>query len=102
MKYFYEEHCNNTETQNILYSKSRAAVSESSRKESKVIVWSRISDNTGSRSRIFCPIPTPDVQLDLFLHHTPKMGILVEMVQFLLKLLLKQRFLAVYHDFRWF
>jgi len=71
MKYFYEEHCNNTETQNILYSKSRAAVSESSRKESKVIVWSRISDNTGSRSRIFCPIPTPDVQLDLFLHHTP-------------------------------
>jgi len=36
----------------------------------------------------FCP--TPDVQLDYFLHHTPKLGIPLEMVQFLLKLLLKQ------------
>ena len=35
----------------------------------------------------------------IFLHHTPKLGILVEMVQFPLKLLLKQRFLAVHHDF---
>jgi len=34
--------------------------------------------------------PTPDVHLDHFLHHTPKLGIPVEMVQFLLKLLLKQ------------
>jgi len=34
--------------------------------------------------------PTPDVQLDSFLHHSPKLGIPVEMVQFLLKLLLKQ------------
>ena len=33
---------------------------------------------------------TLDVQLDHFLHHTPKLGIPVEMVQFLLKLLLKQ------------
>jgi len=46
-----------------------------------------------------CPIPTPDVQLDHFLHHTPKLRIPVELVQFLLKLLLKQRFLAVHHDF---
>jgi len=45
----------------------------------------------------FCP--TPEVQLDHFLHHAPKLGIPVEMVQFLLKLLLKQRILAVYHDF---
>jgi len=45
-------------------------------------------NNTGSRNRIFCP--TPDVQLDHFLHHNPKLGIPVEMVQFLLKLLLKQ------------
>jgi len=51
----------------------------------------------GLRVGIFCP--TPDVQLDHFLHHTPKMGIPVDMVQFLLKLLLKQRFLAVHHDF---
>jgi len=52
-----------------------------------------------SESDFFSPTPTPDVQLDHFLHHTPKLGIPVEMVQFLLKLLLKQRFLAVYHDF---
>jgi len=43
--------------------------------------------------------PTPDVQLDHFLHRIPKLGIPVEMIQFLLKLLLKQRFLAVHHDF---
>jgi len=36
----------------------------------------------------FCP--TPDVQLDHFQNHTLKLGILVEMVQFVLKLLLKQ------------
>jgi len=46
-----------------------------------------------------CPTPIPDAQLDNFLHHTPKLGIPVEMVQFLLKLLLKQRFIAVHHDF---
>ena len=34
--------------------------------------WSRIPNNTGSRSRIFCP--TPCAQLDHFLHHTPKLG----------------------------
>ena len=33
------------------------------------------------------------------LHHTPKLGIPVESVQFLMKLLLKQRILAMYHDF---
>jgi len=54
--------------------------------ESEVFGCSRIFNNT--RSRIFCP--TPDVQLDHFLHHTPTSGIPVEMVQFLLKLLLKQ------------
>jgi len=42
------------------------------------------SSNTGSRSRIF--FPNPDVQLDHVLHHTPKLGIPVEMVQFLLTL----------------
>jgi len=36
----------------------------------------------------FCP--TPDVQLDHFLHHPPKFGIPAEMVQFPLKPLLKQ------------
>ena len=40
----------------------------------------------------FCPTPTPDVQLDHFLHHTLKLGMPVELVQFLLKPLLKQRF----------
>jgi len=47
----------------------------------------------------FCPTPTPDVQLDHILHHTPKFGIPFDMVQFILKLLLKQRFLAVHQDF---
>jgi len=46
-----------------------------------------------------CPTPTPEVQLDHFLHRTPKLGIPVEIVQFLLKLLWKQRFLDVHHDF---
>jgi len=69
--------------------------------ESEFFWWSRsqISNNTGSRSRIFCPIPTPDVQLDRFLHHTLKLGITVKMVEFLFKRLLKQRFLALHHDF---
>jgi len=72
-----------------------------SRKESEIFGWcrSRIPNNTGSWSRIFCPTPTPDVQLDHFLHHTLELGIPVELVHFLLKLLLKQRFLAVHHDF---
>ena len=35
----------------------------------------------GVGAGFFCP--TPDVQLDHFLHHTPKLGIHVEMVQFL-------------------
>jgi len=43
-----------------------------------------------------------DVQLDHFLNHTLKLGIPVEMVQFLLTLLLKQIFLAVNHDFYWY
>jgi len=35
------------------------------------------------------------------LHHTPKLGILVESVQFLMKFLLQQIILAVYYDFHW-
>jgi len=34
----------------------------------------------------------------IFLHHTPNLGIPVEMVQFLVKLRLKQRILAVHLD----
>jgi len=37
--------------------------------------------------------PTPEMQLDHFLHRTPKLGLPVEIIQFLLKLLLKQGFL---------
>jgi len=37
--------------------------------------------------------------IESFLYHTRKLGIPVEMVQFLLKRLLKQRFLAVLYDF---
>ena len=45
--------------------------------------------------------PTSEVHLDTILQHTPKLGISVEIVQFLLRFLLKQRLLAVYHDFHW-
>jgi len=58
----------------------------------------RVAESEGCR--IFCP--TPDVQLDHFLYHTPKLAFTVEMVQFRLKLLLKHRFLAVHHDFHLF
>ena len=52
-----------------------------SRKESDVFGWSRsrIPNNTGSRSRVFCPTPTLDVQLDHFSNHILKLRILVEM-----------------------
>ena len=55
---------------------------ESGTRVSEVFGWNRspIFNNTGSRSRIFCP--TPDVKLDHVLYHTPKLGIPVEMVQF--------------------
>jgi len=62
------------------------------------VVGDRFLTTPGVRVRFFCP--TPDVQLDHFLHHIPKIH--VEMVQYLLKLLLKQSFLAVRHDFHWF
>jgi len=38
----------------------------------------------------FCLTPTPEVQLDIYLHHTPKFRNTVEIVKFLLKVLLKQ------------
>jgi len=70
----------------------RSRVAESELKpepESEVFAWSRsrIPNNTGSQSRIF--LSNSDVHMDHFLHHTPKMAIPVEMVQFLLKVLLK-------------
>ena len=60
---------------------------------------SRVGFLTTLGDGFFCP--TPKVQLDHFLHHTPKLGIPVEMVQFLMKLLSKQRILALYRDFHW-
>jgi len=59
------------------------------RREWEVFEWSvsRIPNNTASGSRIFCPIP--EVQLDHFSHRTFRLGIPVEIVQFLLKFLLK-------------
>jgi len=53
------------------------------------ITW--LVSSPGLRSRTF--YPTPDVQLNYFLHRTPKTGILlvhVEMARFLSKVLLKQ------------
>jgi len=46
----------------------------------------------GVRVGFFVPALTLNAQLDHFLHHSPQLGILVEIVQFLLKILLKQRF----------
>ena len=62
---------------------------------------SRIPNTTRCQSRIFCPTPTPEIQLDRFVHHTPMLGSPVEMVKFIMKLLLKHIILAVYHDFHW-
>ena len=67
--------------------------------ESEVFGWSgnQIPNNTRSWNRIFCP--TLEVRFDHFLHHIPKLGSPFEIVQFHLKLLLKEIFLAVHHDF---
>ena len=43
----------------------------------------------------FCLTPIPEVQLNNFFHRTPKLGIPIEMAQFLWKRLLKQRILVV-------
>ena len=51
---------------------------------------------------LFCSSLIPDAQLDHFLHQTPKLEIPVEMLQFALKSLFKQRIFAVQHDFHWF
>ena len=51
--------------------------------------------------RFFCPTPIRKSSGITIIHHTPKFGIPVDMVQFLLKLLLKQKILVVYHDFHW-
>jgi len=47
----------------------------------------------------FYPTPIPEIQLDHFLHHTSELGIPVEIVLFLMKLLFRQIIFAVYHDF---
>jgi len=67
--------------------------------ESEVFRWSRIGFLKTLGVGFFCHTPAADVQLDHFLHHTLKLGIPVELVQFLVKFLLKQRILAVYHHF---
>jgi len=58
--------------------KLRAGLRSQSHKESEIFGWSRIPNNTRSRSQIF--LSDSDVHLDHFLHHTPKLGILGEMV----------------------
>ena len=74
-----------------------------SRKESEVFGWSwnRIPINKKIRSRIFLSDSDSRSPTELFLHRTPTLGIPVEMAQFLVKLLLKQRILAVHNDFHW-
>jgi len=53
-----------------------------SHKELEVFGWSRIPNNTGSRSRIFCQSLTLEVQLDHFLHHTPNCEFLLKWFNF--------------------
>jgi len=77
-----------------------------SRNESEVFGWSRIANHTRSQSQCRSQIFLSDSRLRkfnriTFLHHTPQSEIPVEIVQFLLKFLLKQRILAVCHDFHW-
>jgi len=55
----------------------------------------------GVEAGFFGLTPTLDVQLDNIFQRTSKLGIPVETVQFYLKLLLKQIFLALHHDFHW-
>ena len=83
-----------------------------SRKESEVFGWSGILKTLSVGAvvgffircnlRIF--YPTPAVALNHFLHRTPKLGILTRdcwhgTISF--ETFLKQRILAVYHDFHW-
>ena len=59
-----------------------------SRKQSEFFGWSRIPNNTGSRSWIF--LSDSRCSIGSFFTSLLKLGIPVKMVQFLLKLLLKQ------------
>jgi len=68
-----------------------------SRKRSEVFGWSQIPKNTKG----WISYPTPEVELNHFLHHTSTLGFPVEIVQFFKKHVLKQRILAVYCDFHW-
>jgi len=70
------------------------------RKESEVFGWNRSTITTPWIGvGFFCPTPTPEIELNHFLYHTPNLGIPLEMVQFLLKPLLKQKIFAEYHNF---
>jgi len=60
--------------------------------------WSRSRNTLGIGVGFFCPTSTPEIQLNHFLLHTPKLGITVEMVNVRIKHLLKQRILAVYQN----
>ena len=57
-----------------------------SRKQPEFFAWSRILENSRS-------------PMESFLHRTPKLVIPVQTGQFLMKILSKQRIVAVYHDF---
>jgi len=66
---------------------------------SKAFWWSRIPNDTRGQSRIF--LSDSGCSIGSLLQHIPQLRIPAESVQFLMKLLLKQRILAVYHDFHW-
>ena len=67
------------------------------RKEWEVFGWSRIPKI--SRSRIWCPTPSQEVQLNHFCITLLSWAFLFKWYNF--KLLLKQIVFAMYHDFHW-
>ena len=64
----------------------------------KAGLWSCKELEVFGWSQIFCP--TPEVQMNHFLHHTPKLGIPIECYYFFWNFYWN-RSLAVYHYFHW-
>jgi len=90
-------------TKQLVYFLQGCGVQDRSRKDSEVFGRSRIPKNTRNRNRcrswIFLFDSDSVNPIESFCITLLKMGIPVEMVQFLLKLSLKQILFAVYHDF---
>jgi len=69
--------------------------------ESEAFWWSRIPNDTRGRSQIFCPTPTPEVQLDHFYITLLSWEFLLNRYNFLWNFCWNRGILAMYHDFHW-